>query len=93
MKKVMVITDPGLTHSDAVKASLDSLRADGIDFFLYDRVRVEPTDGSLQEAIDCARGTISMASSPSAAAPVSIRRRRQISTPRIRGFSPTSTRP
>jgi hydroxyacid-oxoacid transhydrogenase len=56
MKKVMVLTDAGLTGSDAVKATLDSLRTDGVDYFLYDRVRVEPTDGSLQEAIDCAMG-------------------------------------
>ena len=56
MKKVMVVTDPGLSESDAVKTTLESLRADDIDYFLYDRVRVEPTDGSLQEAIDCAMG-------------------------------------
>jgi hydroxyacid-oxoacid transhydrogenase len=48
--RVMVVTDPGLSNSDAVGVAMQSLRAEGIDTVLYDRVRVEPTDVSFQEA-------------------------------------------
>jgi hydroxyacid-oxoacid transhydrogenase len=48
--RVMVMTDPGLSDSDAVDVVMQSLRAEGIDTALYDRVRVEPTDVSFQEA-------------------------------------------
>ncbi len=48
--RVMVVTDPGLSDSGAVGVVLQALRAAGIDTVLYDRVRVEPTDVSFQEA-------------------------------------------
>ena len=48
--RVMVVTDPGLSDSDAVGVVLQALRAEGIDTVLYDRVRVEPTDVSFKEA-------------------------------------------
>lgn len=53
-RRVMVVTDPNLAKSDAVAITLDALRAEGIDAVLYDRVRVEPTDASFQEAIQFA---------------------------------------
>lgn len=53
-RRVMVVTDPNLVKSDAVTITLDSLRAEGIDAVLYDRVRVEPTDASFQDAIQFA---------------------------------------
>lgn len=48
--RVMVVTDPGLSDSDAVGVVLQALRGAGVDPVLYDRVRVEPTDVSFQEA-------------------------------------------
>ena len=48
--RVMVVTDPGLSDSEAVGVVLQALRVESIDAVLYDRVRVEPTDGSFQEA-------------------------------------------
>lgn len=50
-RRVMVVTDPNLVKSDAVAITLEALRAEGIDAVLYDRVRVEPTDASFQDAI------------------------------------------
>jgi hydroxyacid-oxoacid transhydrogenase len=52
--RVMVVTDPNLAHSEAVSVALCALRAEGIDAVLYDRARVEPTDGSFKEAIQFA---------------------------------------
>lgn len=49
-RRVMVVTDPRLANSEPVAAALESLRREGIDATLYDRVRVEPTDRSFMEA-------------------------------------------
>jgi hydroxyacid-oxoacid transhydrogenase len=50
-RRVMVVTDQNLVHGETVAITLDSLRAEGIDAVVYDRVRVEPTDASFQDAI------------------------------------------
>ena len=50
-RRVMVVTDPRIARHEPVALALQSLRAAGIDAVLYDRVRVEPTDASFQEAI------------------------------------------
>ncbi|MCH8235306.1 MAG: iron-containing alcohol dehydrogenase [Chloroflexi bacterium] len=50
-RRVMVVTDPRLKDSRAVGLTLDSLRAEGIEAILYDRVEVEPTDISFKDAI------------------------------------------
>lgn len=54
VKRVMVVTDPNLTHSEAVAVTLAALRAEGIDAVLFDRTRVEPTDASFKDAIQFA---------------------------------------
>jgi hydroxyacid-oxoacid transhydrogenase len=53
-KRVMVVTDPKLSALQPVVTALESLREAGIDAVLYDRVRIEPTDASFQEAISFA---------------------------------------
>ncbi len=53
-KRVMVLTDAGLAASSTVAVALASLREEGIDAVLYDRVCVEPTDVSFKEAADFA---------------------------------------
>jgi hydroxyacid-oxoacid transhydrogenase len=53
-RRVMVVTDPNLAHSETVGITLEALRAEGIDAVLFDRVRVEPTDLSFKEAIQFA---------------------------------------
>jgi len=51
---VMVITDPNLARLPPVARVLESLEAEKIGYRLFDRVRVEPTDGSFREAIEFA---------------------------------------
>jgi hydroxyacid-oxoacid transhydrogenase len=51
VRRVMVVTDPRLAQLEPLSVAMASMRAAGIDAVLYDQVRVEPTDGSFQEAI------------------------------------------
>jgi len=50
-KRALVLTDPVLAALPPVQAAVESLEAHGVRWALFDRVRVEPTDVSLQEAI------------------------------------------
>jgi hydroxyacid-oxoacid transhydrogenase len=52
---VLVLTDPGLSGLPPVQTVLESLDASQTPFALYDRVRVEPTEGSFLDAIAFAR--------------------------------------
>jgi hydroxyacid-oxoacid transhydrogenase len=54
IKRVLVVTDPVLAQLPPVEAVRASLAAEGIKFDVYDRVRVEPSDTSMQEAIEVA---------------------------------------
>ena len=49
--RILVVTDPNIAESEPVEVSLESLRNEGLEAVLYDKVRVEPTDASLKEAI------------------------------------------
>ena len=53
-KRVMVVTDERVAQTDTVRVVLDSLKSEGIEAILFDRVRVEPTDISFKEAIEFA---------------------------------------
>ena len=50
-RRVMVVVDPHLTESETASNALRSLYGEGLDAVVYDRVRVEPTDLSLKEAV------------------------------------------
>ena len=50
-RRVMVVTDPNLAKLPPVATVLESLEREKVEFSLFDRVRIEPTDGSFQEAI------------------------------------------
>ena len=50
-RRVMVVTDPGLTASEPVAVTLAALRDAGVDATLFDQARVEPTDASLKDAV------------------------------------------
>ena len=52
--RVMVVTDPRIAQLEPVAVAMASLRQAGIDAVLFDRVRVEPTNASFQEAIQFA---------------------------------------
>lgn len=54
-QRVMVLTDANLSTMAPVATAIDSLTQEKIEFALFDRVSVEPTDASFQEAIDFAR--------------------------------------
>ena len=56
LKRAMVVTDPNLVRLPPVATVLESLDREKIEFSLFDRVHVEPTDASFQEAIEFARG-------------------------------------
>ncbi|MBA2595759.1 MAG: iron-containing alcohol dehydrogenase [Chloroflexia bacterium] len=49
-RRVMVVTDPRLAAGETVAVVLAALRGEGIDAVLYDRVRIEPTDGTFLAA-------------------------------------------
>ena len=49
--RAAVITDPQIAQLQPVATVLESLRDNGIDFEIFDRVRVEPSYESLQDAI------------------------------------------
>lgn len=55
VKRVMVLTDPALSKLPPAATVLESLSHEKIDYWLFDRVSVEPTDASLREAIEFAR--------------------------------------
>ena len=51
---VMVLTDRNLADSAMVSTVLDSLEDSNVGYTVFDRVRIEPTDESFREAIECA---------------------------------------
>ncbi|KAK3773031.1 hypothetical protein RRG08_029084 [Elysia crispata] len=51
-KNVCVMTDPNLSQLQPVKTTLESLDKHGVNYKLFDKCRVEPSDQSLKEAID-----------------------------------------
>ncbi len=51
VKRVMVVADPHLVTLPPVTTVLESLETEKIEHALFDRVHVEPTDDSFQEAI------------------------------------------
>lgn len=51
VKRVMVVTDPNLSDSDAVNTAIESLSDADIDAIKFDGTHIEPTDVSFKEAI------------------------------------------
>jgi hydroxyacid-oxoacid transhydrogenase len=54
LRRVMLLTDPNLRELNPVQTAIESLRENGIDYALFDRVRVEPSDESFLDAIQFA---------------------------------------
>jgi len=54
-KRVMVVTDKTVSKLDAMKQVIEGLEREGVEYNVYDQVRVEPKDSSIQEAIAYAR--------------------------------------
>jgi hydroxyacid-oxoacid transhydrogenase len=51
VKHALVFTDPHLSHLPPVETVRESLEKNKVRYTVYDRVRVEPSDESLMEAI------------------------------------------
>lgn len=54
-RRVILVTDPGLAATGHPQRIAEQVRASGIEVVVFDQVHVEPTDESLQLAIDFAR--------------------------------------
>ncbi|WP_134767010.1 hydroxyacid-oxoacid transhydrogenase [Nocardioides sp. 1609] len=54
-RRVILVTDAGVAATGHPARIADQVRATGIEVTIFDRAHVEPTDESLQEAIDFAR--------------------------------------
>jgi len=50
-KKVIIVTDTTVAKLDAMKFCTEALDSEGIRYVVYDKVRVEPKDTSIKEAI------------------------------------------
>jgi len=51
IKKAMLLTDSNVAKLPMMQTVVKSLEDEGVDYVLYDQVRVEPTDKSFQDAI------------------------------------------
>ena len=56
IRRALIVTDPVVARLSPARAVVDSLDANGVQWVMYDRVRVEPTEESWLDAIDFARG-------------------------------------
>jgi hydroxyacid-oxoacid transhydrogenase len=54
-RRVIVLTDRNVAALPPVSTVLESLEANRVEAVLYDRVRIEPTDTSVRDAIEVAR--------------------------------------
>ena len=55
VRRVLVITDPGVAATGHPQRITDQVNAAGIEAVLFDRAHVEPTDVSMVEAVEFAR--------------------------------------
>lgn len=54
-KRVCVVTDSSVSKLDAMKQVVEGLTRESVEFTVFDKVRVEPKDSSIREAIDFAK--------------------------------------
>ncbi|KAK2809354.1 hypothetical protein FQN50_003813 [Emmonsiellopsis sp. PD_5] len=54
-KRVCVVTDSNVAKLDAMKHAVEALNKEGVEFTVYDKVRVEPKDYSIKDAIAFAK--------------------------------------
>jgi len=57
VRRVLVVTDPGVAATGHPQRVADQMAQFGIEAQVYDGAHVEPTDVSLQEAVDAARAS------------------------------------
>ena len=82
VRRVLVVTDPGVAATGHPQRVADQMAAYGIEAEVFDGVHVEPTDASSMQAIEYARGRArGTRSSPSAAGRPSTPPRRSTCSP------------
>ncbi|KAI0129600.1 iron-containing alcohol dehydrogenase-domain containing protein [Xylariales sp. AK1849] len=54
-KRVCVVTDPTVRRLTAMRQVEEALSHEGVEYVIFDKVRVEPKDSSIKEAIDFAK--------------------------------------
>ena len=54
-RRVLVVTDPGVAATGAPQRVADQMAASGIEAHVHDSARVEPTDASIEAAVERAR--------------------------------------
>jgi len=57
VRRVLVVTDPGVAATGAPQRVADQMKAFAIEATVFDGVRVEPTDAGMREAIEYARAS------------------------------------
>lgn len=55
LKNICLVIDSNVVNLPSVRAAFDSLAKEKIQYELFDKVRVEPTDGSMKEVIKFSR--------------------------------------
>ena len=78
-RRVMLVTDPNLVDLPPVRTVVESLASERVEYALFDRVRVEPTDVSFRRRLILRWLEISMLLSRWAGVPQSIRQKPRIS--------------
>ena len=54
LRRVLILTDPNLANLQPIHTVCESLNSSRIDYDVFDKVRIEPSDQSLKDAIDVA---------------------------------------
>lgn len=54
-KRVMVVTDSTVGKLRAMKEAIKALESEGVEYQVFDQVRVEPKDSSIKQAIEAAK--------------------------------------
>ena len=54
-RTVLVLTDPTVARLPPAQAVVESLELHGVEYVVYDRVRIEPSEQSFLEAIEFAK--------------------------------------
>jgi len=57
VRRALVVTDPGVAATGAPERIAAGMRSFGVDTVVFDGVHIEPTDASMQHAIDWARAS------------------------------------
>lgn len=55
MTRPVIVTDKGIVNAGLINAALKSLKAEGLDFFLFDGIEADPPARVVRQSVDVAR--------------------------------------